>query len=546
LHSDGSIYIHALLYKEFAVPKPLSSVHTLLTHRRGLRRIVLLSLVLAVVCNLSADTSRSRITLPLDIMLVVDTSGSMKRHDPGFLTKKVVTDVLEELPGHARVGVLLFAQHPDLAMPLTAVDDQQLPQQMAGSLQKVTYRGRRTDSAAAVERVLYELKHHGRQDVQKVMLLMTDGMMDVGSRTRDRERVKWLKESLAEACRQASIRIFSVAFARTADFELLQTLGQKTGGDYYRVFTAQDVTDVLRHIRQAIAVPYPAVPPPQPASVPQTVPETPPASRSVPEAAPQLPPPPPPAASGFPIQWLPVAILAALVIAAAVLGVVLHQLRRLRGQLRSTPVVEKEEPIPTVELRELDSVNAQKAYTLAQKVTRIGRAGREGVTVPIDAATVSDPHAEIRYMDQHFYLIDLNSTNGTYLNNATTRLPKYVPILLKSGDVITFDLYKFEFNRAQHGKRGVTQIRQVPRPAVPHPVGAAEPTSASMGQDRGSATALMEAPRAAVELPVPPAMCTVHSIIHATGVCTVCKKAYCLICLVHTGTQQVCVQCAKR
>jgi pSer/pThr/pTyr-binding forkhead associated (FHA) protein len=157
------------------------------------------------------------------------------------------------------------------------------------------------------------------------------------------------------------------------------------------------------------------------------------------------------------------------------------------------------------------------------------------VTVPINAATISDPHAEIRYMDQHFYLIDLNSTNGTYLNNATTRLPQYVPILLKSGDIITFDLYKFEFNRAQHGKRGVTPIRQVSGPAAPQPA----------GQDQGSATALMGAQREAAARQATPVTCTVHPIVHAAGVCTVCQKAYCLICLVHRGQQQVCVQCAK-
>jgi hypothetical protein len=39
-------------------------------------------------------------------------------------------------------------------------------------------------------------------------------------------------------------------------------------------------------------------------------------------------------------------------------------------------------------------------------------------------ATISGKHASLRYKDQKFYLTDLDSTNGTYLNNSPTPIAR--------------------------------------------------------------------------------------------------------------------------
>jgi hypothetical protein len=53
-----------------------------------------------------------------------------------------------------------------------------------------------------------------------------------------------------------------------------------------------------------------------------------------------------------------------------------------------------------------------------------------------DEQGVSRMHALIQNSGQHVMLIDLNSTNGTWLNNY--RLPAEQPYLLKSGDEVRF------------------------------------------------------------------------------------------------------------
>ena len=52
----------------------------------------------------------------LDLLLVLDNSGSMKQNDPQFLTRAVVTEFVnsKRLPADARVGVVMFADNATL------------------------------------------------------------------------------------------------------------------------------------------------------------------------------------------------------------------------------------------------------------------------------------------------------------------------------------------------------------------------------------------------------------------------------------------------
>lgn len=74
-----------------------------------------------------------------------------------------------------------------------------------------------------------------------------------------------------------------------------------------------------------------------------------------------------------------------------------------------------------------------------QNTWTIGRDRNSGIHIA--NKYVSRRHAAIRYMEQSFYLIDLRSTNGTYINGEQI----YHPTLLKEGDVIQIGNITFPF-----------------------------------------------------------------------------------------------------
>ena len=209
------------------------------------------------------------LAVPQDVIFVFDNSGSMRKADPGFAARDEAKKFLAGLASDVNVGVIVFDQTVTLTAPLAPVGDGSA---LATSLDTVNYKGRFTDSPAAIERAIYELKTNGRPDAQKAVVFMTDGIVDTGNREQDAERTRWLREDLAADAVLNGIRILGVAFTNAADLLLIQSLATKTGAEYFRAASAGElpaalakVQDVLRREPPPeVATPETAAPAPSP------------------------------------------------------------------------------------------------------------------------------------------------------------------------------------------------------------------------------------------------------------------------------------------
>ena len=374
----------------------------------------------------------------LDLLLLLDNSGSMKQNDPQFLTRAVVAEFVnsKRLPADSRVGVVMFADNATMTMPLTPIGDAKLALQ--SSMEKLDYSGKLTDTAAAVERALYELKHQARPGADTAVVLMTDGIIDTGNPAKDAERYRWITTDLADSAAAAGTRIYGVAFTEKADFQLIQSLGEITGGDYYRILRADEVSGAFGKIadsltaRKATTAVAPAAPAPA-------------ATDARPAAVPAVPAPVTP--GGLPMWMLVMGPVLGLIglVAAFLVPTMLW---------RTTPPAQAPKPledevIPKSErafLRDLNSppVLSPSKYEITQRITKIGRMkGRTGV-LRVDRQTVSAQHAEIRYHDGTFFLVDTASANKTRLDESAPLQP-YVEVPLKDGRVISIADCRFEF-----------------------------------------------------------------------------------------------------
>ncbi|MEA3482152.1 MAG: vWA domain-containing protein, partial [Pseudomonadota bacterium] len=189
-----------------------------------------------------------------DVVLVLDNSGSMKKNDPQFLTKYAVTEFINNLDESTRASIIIFDQDVRTAVPLTEISSSSR-QGLLDSLSQINYRGLYTNSPAAIESAIYDLKNNAREDARKVIVFMTDGIVDTGNADRDLEKTKWLKEDLAADAADADIRIFGIAFTENADFELIQSLAQNTDGEYYRALLADDLHKVFSNLNTLINEP---------------------------------------------------------------------------------------------------------------------------------------------------------------------------------------------------------------------------------------------------------------------------------------------------
>ena len=148
--------------------------------------------------------------------------------------------------------------------------------------------------------------------------------------------------------------------------------------------------------------------------------------------------------------------------------------------------------IPEAHLVDADGVTGQESYAINKRILKIGRSSDNNPDILIDRDTVSSSHAEIEYRGRKFYLKDLGSRNGTYVNDNTDRVVEETA--LEDGDIIMFDQYKFGFQMPGQGRRIRVPLDQKPAVAPPKPAVSANKTILSVKKspvdDRSSKTVL--------------------------------------------------------
>ena len=212
--------------------------------------LFVLSVVLAIVVMPASSQP-----IPRDIVLVLDNSGSMRKNDPDFLTSVAVRAFIDGLDGDYHVAIVSFDQRAKVLKPLAPLDSRHRAD-LLDSLKSINYRGLLTNSPAAIESAIYELRTNGRSGAEKSIVFMTDGIVDVapeGKDDGDVEKARWMKSTLADEAADRAVRIFGIAFTDNADFELIQTLAKRTGGEYYRAYTAPDIDGVFTSIRDRLS-----------------------------------------------------------------------------------------------------------------------------------------------------------------------------------------------------------------------------------------------------------------------------------------------------
>lgn len=460
------------------------------------------------------------LTPQLDILFVLDNSGTMIKHDPEFLTHKVAANFIQGLSKDSRVGFIIFDVKADLEMPLTSLATTDLEKSVANTLRKLSYNGKYTNIPMAIEKAIYELKQNGRKDAKKLIIFMTDGYIDTGNAKKDGELGKWLKDDLTLDAKNAGIRIFSLAFSEEADFELIQTLAVKTEGGYYRALTEKDLQTVFSSIQQTILTL-------------QKKAET----KVEPKVEKED------FSRGLPL----VAVVGLIVLGVVVIIVISRGRRKDIHDFNLEHVADKKQPaMPDAILEDMESTTGKKEIQVSKREITIGRAvddGNPSVDIAIPQNTVSALHAIIEYRDNTFFVTDRRSKNKTYLNNQA--LSSDVAQRLKSGDVIAFDKYKFRFIiKEQTGMSG-TVLRPaaaggtIIRPQVLSP-------ESNALQPAPDASPLQRAPADNDEegTHVKPDVCEIHPSYKATEICPVCKKGYCTECMVEKDGRKICRKCA--
>jgi len=415
------------------------------------------SLVVGVTLGMAAPLGATPAAVP--VVIAVDTSRSLQRSDLAAAEESVVA-ILRGLPADARVGVLSFNDRPSWVVKAGAS-----PEQALDALGGLALGGRFTVLNDTLFTAAKSLRDGG------VILLLTDGRDESSATTVD---------DVARICTANHVRIVAAATGRNINELALRRLALVTGGTWQGRLTRRNVDGIVTAVGRARAAVKGDLADLTPAPAPT------PGALSEAES---------PAAAEVPSRniipsWVPWLFGLAVLLLVAIFFLV----RRSRPQLRlceqcgaelhaweetcahcqiaelenamktqrvaapaepdaSTldPNVFTKKPLPegldqTLVLDERPVLvvkqrgRTARTFTLpSDQVFAVGRAPKVN-SLQLTDPTVSAQHFKIVPKDGECYVVDLDTTNGTAVNDERIRVRK-----LRSGDVIRAGAVEFTF-----------------------------------------------------------------------------------------------------
>jgi Mg-chelatase subunit ChlD len=186
-----------------------------------------------------------------DIFFILDCSGSMKKTDPQDLRKPATELMVSLLGTKDRIGLIRFGDRAETLIPLTENKKENSPL-FSKAIQEISSKDLTTDLFSAVLKGYEGIKDSPKKN--KILVLMSDGKMDLGSQKLDEEALKKLEDLLPEII-NSKIKLYTVAFTDLSDQMLLAHLAEKTGGIFNMAKTDKDLHIIFSSIFEQIKSP---------------------------------------------------------------------------------------------------------------------------------------------------------------------------------------------------------------------------------------------------------------------------------------------------
>jgi Mg-chelatase subunit ChlD len=188
----------------------------------------------------------------IDLIFILDCSGSMKQTDPQDLRRPATELIVSLLGPKDRVGLVGFGGSAQTLIPLT--DNLPANQKLfSTAIQKhITSQELYTNLSEAAKKGYEEIK--GSPRGTKILLLMSDGQMDLGSKEKDAAALNELFSLIPELTK-ANIKLYTVAFTDLSDQKLLADLAEKTKGFFQLAKTDKDLHVIFSSIFEQVKLP---------------------------------------------------------------------------------------------------------------------------------------------------------------------------------------------------------------------------------------------------------------------------------------------------
>jgi len=191
----------------------------------------------------------------LDVAIIMDTSGSMKKNDPNKLRREAAKMFVALLDRKDRVSLVSFSGR---AYPITrflSLNERKNEQKLLKSIDKLIANGKYTNLHDALQRGYELLTSKNKKGHAKHIILMSDGKMDLGNKERNLRLLEKTLEELTPKLAQENIKVHTVAFTKKAYIPLLKLAAEDTDGQFVLLNTPQGIHQVFETLFERAKLP---------------------------------------------------------------------------------------------------------------------------------------------------------------------------------------------------------------------------------------------------------------------------------------------------
>ncbi|MCL4492111.1 MAG: VWA domain-containing protein [Nitrospirae bacterium] len=186
-----------------------------------------------------------------DVMLLIDSSGSMRKTDPRDYRKAAARLFISLMGTDDRVGVVSFGDTAKTLIPPTQ-NTVKNRQRLFDAVNKISSKEFSTHIQDGVKKGYEEIK--ASTAAGKVLILMSDGKLTLGSKEKEDAAHAELSRLLPELPK-SGIKLYSVAFTEMSDAKLLESMARETGGFFKLASTDKDLHVIFTSIFEKIKSP---------------------------------------------------------------------------------------------------------------------------------------------------------------------------------------------------------------------------------------------------------------------------------------------------
>lgn len=191
----------------------------------------------------------------MDVVLVMDSTGSMKKTDPLSLRIPAAKLFISLLDKNDHAGVISFSDSAVPLSPLISLDSDSSKNILSQAIDKITSTGLHTNLYEAFNKGLEALSAEKDSGREKIIVLMSDGLMDTGDPEKDKTLIEKLKTYLTKMLIDKGIKVYAIAFTSQSDIQLLEKVSKQTGGFYNLALTDKDIHVVFTSIFESLKAP---------------------------------------------------------------------------------------------------------------------------------------------------------------------------------------------------------------------------------------------------------------------------------------------------